>query len=190
MRTHRTLAALILLAGQLLAAPPARAQALPDCPAPTSAEIRRAEEGRTDQPPRGARAIAGLRLGHLPAGFSWGQVGVSTHDGMTEYGYLWSDDRDDVDRRHRSLWVRVACWPEATGPAKLRTAPFLEGTFTGDVRRVKVGKRTVLTKEGDGALGHGRYAGWVEREGVMITVMASRPLVRELNEIIKGITLR
>ncbi|MFB9718622.1 hypothetical protein [Planobispora longispora] len=179
-----------LLVGQLLIPRPAHAQAPPGCPAPTPAEIRRAGKSQADQPPKGARALTGLRVGHLPKGFSWGQVNVYSYDDVAEYSYLWSDNRDDVDRGHRSLWVRVACWPKAAGPAQLRTAPFILGTFAGDVRQMKVGKRTVLTKEGDGALGHGRYAGWVERKGVVITVMASQPLVPELTEIIKGITLR
>lgn len=119
----------------------------------------------------------------------YGRGVVNKHNGITEYGYRWSDDRYDTDPRHRSLWVRVVCWPKASGPAQLKNVPFDIGTFSGDTKTVKIGGRQVLTQVGDGALGHGRYAGWVERKGVVVTVMAGRPLVPELAKIIKGIEL-
>ena len=109
---------------------------------------------------------------------------------MTQYGYLWTDNRDDTDTKHRSLWVRVVCWPDARKLDDLKRAPLGEGRFTGDVTTKRIAGRTVLTMTGDGALGHGRYAGWVERDGVVVTVMASTPLVPELNKIIKGIAVR
>ncbi|GGS83772.1 hypothetical protein ACFFV7_46015 [Nonomuraea spiralis] len=168
---------------------PAQAAAQPGCPVPTKAEVKRSSDSKIDKPPRGATAVKGVRAGHVPKGFTYGKVVVNKHDGITEYGYQWSDDRDDVDRRHRSLWIRVVCWPKASTLAQLKNAPFGVGTFSGDTKTVKIGGRQVLTQEGDGALGHGRYAGWVERKGVVVTVMASQPLVPELAKIIKGITL-
>ncbi|MBG0833144.1 hypothetical protein HS041_36175 [Planomonospora sp. ID67723] len=189
-RTCQALAALTLAMGGIVAASPARAGTESACPVPAEADVQRSAKNRVDRPPRGAKAVRGLRVGRIPEGFSWGRVNVYKHDGLGEYGYVWSDDRDDTDRAHRLLWVRVACWPEAARPAQLSGVPFVEGTFSDDMRQIRIGGRTVLTKEGDGALGHGRYAGWVERKGVVITVMASEPLVAELAGIIKGITLR
>ncbi|MEV4249905.1 hypothetical protein AB0J63_41655 [Streptosporangium canum] len=172
-----------------LIALPAQAAERPTCPVPTKAEAERSSDSKTDKPPRGIAAIKGVRVNHIPKGFTYGQVVVNKHDGITEYGYQWGDDRSDVDPKHRSLWVRVVCWPKASESAQLKNAPFDIGTFSGDTKTVKIGGRQVLTQEGDGALGHGRYAGWVEREGVVVTVMASRPLVPELAKIIKGIKL-
>ncbi|MEU0481865.1 hypothetical protein ABZ260_22090 [Streptosporangium sp. NPDC006013] len=172
-----------------LMALPAQAAERPACPVPTKAEAKRSFDSKTDNPPRGVTAIKGVRVNHIPKGFTYGQVVVNKHDGITEYGYQWSDDRSDTDPRQRSLWVRVVCWPKASEPAQLKNAPFGIGTFSGDTKTVKIGGRQVLTQVGDGALGHGRYAGWVEREGVVVTVMASRPLVPELAKIIKGIKL-
>ncbi|WP_433245986.1 hypothetical protein ACQPYK_44440 [Streptosporangium sp. CA-135522] len=159
------------------------------CPVPTKAEAGRSRSAMSDQPPRGATAIKGLRVGHVPKGFSTGQVVVSEHDGLSEYGYRWIDGRDDVDRRHRALWVRVVCWPDVRKLSRLRNAPFDIGGFSADPKTVRVGDRRVLVQEGDGALGHGRYAGWIERRGIVVTVMASEPLVPELNRIIKGVRL-
>lgn len=111
------------------------------------------------------------------------------HGGVTEYGYQWGDDRANADLEQRSLWVRVLCWPDAKKLANLKRLPVTYGTFTGDVKTATIGGRRVLTKEGDGALGAGRYVGWVERTGVVVTVMASTPLVAELDKIISGIRL-
>ncbi|MFC4008368.1 hypothetical protein ACFOY2_14145 [Nonomuraea purpurea] len=132
---------------------------------------------------------------HIPKGFIYGQVNANTHDGITAYGYGWSDDRDDVDRKHRSLFVRVVCRPRASRLAQLKNPPIelqkylAFEKFSGDTKTEKIGGRQVLTQSGDGALGHGRYAGWIEREGVVVTVMASQPLVPELTKIINGIEL-
>ncbi len=172
-----------------LSAPPAQAADRPACPAPTKAAAKRSTDSKTDKPPRGATAIKGVRVGYLPKGFTYGQVGVSKHDGITEYGYRWSDNRSDVNRKHRSLWIRVVCWPKASRLGHLKNAPFDIGTFSGNTKIANLGGRRVLTQAGDGALGHGRYAGWVERKGVVVTVMASRPLVPELAKIIKNIEL-
>jgi hypothetical protein len=190
MTTMRKLAVLSALpvAAALLASP-AQAAERPACPVPSKAEVKRSSGGKTDKPPRGATAIKGVRVNHLPKGLTYGEVGVARHGGVIEYGYRWRDDRSDVDRRHRSLWVRVVCWPKASELSQLKNAPFQLGTFSGATKTVRIGGRQVLTQEGDGALGHGRYAGWVEREGVVVTVMASRPLVPELTKIIKGIVL-
>nr|SBO90764.1 hypothetical protein BN4615_P278 [Nonomuraea gerenzanensis] len=158
----------------------------PACPAPTRAELKGTE---TDTPPKGAKALRGVRVRHLPKGFTNGSVSAMKHDGITEYGYTWSDNRDDLDRAHRSLWVRVVCWPKASKLAQLRKLPVDLGTFTNTEGAVRLGGRTVLKKEGDGALGHGRYVGWVERKGVVVTVMVSQPLVPELATIVKGIKL-
>ncbi|MGW0810231.1 hypothetical protein [Nonomuraea sp. NPDC002799] len=177
------------LAATLLIAIPAQAAERPACPVPTKAEAKRSSSAKIDKPARGATAIKGVRVNHLPKGFAYGKVEVKKNEGITEYGYLWSDDRDDVDRKHRSLWIRVVCWPKASKPAHLKKVPVLLGTFSGDTKTVKIGGRRVLTQAGDGALGHGRYAGWVEREGVVVTVMASSPLVPDLTKIIKGIEL-
>lgn len=188
-RTQQALVALAMVVGGLSVAGPAQATVESRCPTPTKAEVALAKDDAVEHPPRGVKAIKGVRVRHIPKGLFWGKVDVHKHDGMAEYGYFWSDNRDDVDRKHRMLWVRVACWPKVTKLAQLKKAPFIEGTFTGDIQRKKIGGRTVLTKVGDGALGHGRYLGWVEREGVVITVMASEPLVAELDEIVKGIKL-
>ena len=110
-------------------------------------------DAKTDKPPRGATAIKGVRVDHLPKGFTYGQVGVNKHDGITEYGYQWSDERSEESRQHRSLWVRVVCWPKASKPAQLKNAPFIIGTFSGDTKTVRIGGRQVLTQAGDGALG-------------------------------------
>ncbi|MDR8413149.1 hypothetical protein MTP10_31005 [Nonomuraea sp. 3-1Str] len=190
MNKIQKLAALsVLPVAAALLALPAQAAERPSCPVPSKAEAKRSFDAKSDKPPRGATAIKGLHVNHLPNGFTYGQVVVNKHDGITEYGYQWTDDRDDVDIRHRSLWVRVVCWPKAGSLAQLRNAPFDTGTFSGNTRTVKIGDRQVLTQKGDGALGHGRYAGWVERKGVVVTVMASQPLVPELTKIIKGIEL-
>lgn len=148
-----------------------------------------AKANKADSPPRGVTAIKGLRVNHIPKGFTYGQVRVGAHDGIREYGYQWSDNRDDIDRKRRSLWVRVVCWSDAHELAQLRRAPLQFGEFTGDERAAKIGGRQVLVRTGDGALGHGRYLGWVERKEVVITVMASQPLVPELGKIVKGIRL-
>ncbi|ACZ89413.1 hypothetical protein Aros01_06016 [Streptosporangium roseum] len=184
------MASSLVSAGTLIVSPAhAVATGHAGCPTPTKAEAERSEAARSDQPPRGATAIDGLLVNHIPKGFSLGQVVVDKHDGMSEYGYQWTDTRDEVDRKHRALWVRVVCWPDARKLSGLRDAPFHLGTFSGDPKTAKIGGREVLTQEGDGALGHGRYVGWVERKGTVVTVMAGRPLVPELNKIIKGIRL-
>ncbi|TMR98674.1 hypothetical protein [Nonomuraea basaltis] len=178
-----------VIASTVIAVPAAQAAERPSCPTPAKAEAKRSQDTETDQPPRGATAIKGVRVNHIPKGFTYGGVVVNKHDGITEYGYQWSDERDDVDRKHRWLWVRVVCWPAASKLAQLKNAPFELGTFSGDAKAAKIGGRKVLTQVGDGALGHGRYAGWVQREGVVVTVMASEPLVPQLGKIIKGIRL-
>ncbi|MEU4508601.1 hypothetical protein AB0G05_03810 [Nonomuraea wenchangensis] len=192
MNSYRHLAALsaAVLAATVIAAPAAGAAARPSCPLPSKAEVKRAMSSDVDRPARKSTAIKGVRVEALPRGFAYGQVSVSRHDGLTEYGYQWSDDRDDVDRKHRSLWVRVVCKPGLRGLNALKKAPLQLGTLSGDdVRPAKIDGRRVLTKKGDGALGHGRYVGWVEREGVAVTVMASEPLVPDLSGIVAGIRL-
>ncbi|GAA3609612.1 hypothetical protein GCM10022419_113290 [Nonomuraea rosea] len=173
----------------LIALPAQAAVESPACPLPSKAEVKRAAGDKVDQPPRGAAAIKGVRVNHIPKGFTYGGVVTSKHDGITEYGYQWGDERPNADAKQRSLWVRVVCWPKAGRLAQLKNAPFEFGRFSGDTTTVRIGGRQVLTQEGDGALGDGRYAGWVERKGVVVTVMASTPLVPELAKIVKGIKL-
>ncbi|MER7363710.1 hypothetical protein [Nonomuraea wenchangensis] len=191
MNRFRHLAALsaAVLAATVIAAPAAGAATRPSCPTPSKAEVKRAKNSTIDRPARRSTAIRGVRVGALPRGFAYGEVSVSRHDGLTEYGYRWSDDRDDVDRKHRSLWVRVVCDPGLRGLNALKKTPLQLGTFAGDVVTAKIGGRKVLLKEGDGALGHGNYVGWVEREGVAVTVMASEPLLPQLSRIVAGIRL-
>ncbi|PZG48867.1 hypothetical protein C1I98_12240 [Spongiactinospora gelatinilytica] len=194
MNKVQKLAALAVLpvAAALVAVPAqaaGQAAERPSCPAPSKAEMLRSSAAKVDRPARGAAAIKGVRVDHIPKGFTHGQVIVNKHDGMVEYGYQWSDDRDDVSRRHRALWVRVVCWPKATSLAQLKNAPFSIGSFSGDATTTKIGDRQVLRQKGDGALGAGVYTGWVERAGVVVTVMASPPLVPGSAEIIKGIRL-
>ncbi|MBB6545327.1 hypothetical protein [Nonomuraea rubra] len=179
----RTIIALAALTAALVPVP---AQAATACPAPTRAELKGTD---TDEPAKGAKALRGVRVRHLPKGFSHGTLTAAKRGGVTEYGYLWSDDRDTVDPAHRSLWVRVVCWPEASSLAQLGKLPVDVGAFTGGPKAVRLGGRQVLRQEGDGALGHGRYVGWVERKGVVVTVMASRPLVPELADLVRGIRL-
>jgi hypothetical protein len=178
-------------AAALIALPalPAQAAQRPACPLPSKAEVKRSAGNKIDQPPRGAAAIKGVRVNHIPKGFTYGGVVISKHKGITEYGYQWGDERANADSKQRSLWVRVVCWPEAGKLAQLKNAPLEFGRFSGDTRIERIGGRRVLTQEGDGALGDGRYAGWVERKGVVVTVMASTALVPELAKIIKGIKL-
>jgi hypothetical protein len=187
MRVFAVLSALPFAAA--LTATPAQAAERPACPVPTKAVAKRSSDAKTDKPPRGAAAIKGVRVNHIPKGFAYGGVSVNKHDGITEYGYQWRDARSEESRKHRSLWVRVVCWPKASKLTQLKNAPFGMGTFSGSTKIMKIGGRQVLTQVGDGALGHGRYVGWVERKGVVVTVMASRPLVPELAKIIKGIEL-
>ncbi|GAA4914988.1 hypothetical protein GCM10023334_015340 [Nonomuraea thailandensis] len=156
------------------------------CPAPTRAELKGTD---ADEPAKGAKALRGVRVRHLPRGFTHGTLTASRRGGVTEYGYVWSDNRDTVDLAHRSLWVRVVCWPKASRLAQLKKLPVGLGAFTGDPETVRLGGRQVLRQEGDGALGHGRYVGWVERKGVVVTVMASGPLVPELADIVRGVKL-
>ncbi|WP_043633699.1 hypothetical protein [Nonomuraea candida] len=188
-KIQRFAALSVLPVAAALIALPAQAAQRPGCPVPAPAEEKRSQAAKTDRPPRGAGAIKGVRVTYLPKGFTYGGVVVNRHDGLTEYGYQWLDDRSEVDPKQRSLWVRVVCWPKASRLAQLKNAPFELGTFSGETRTVRIGSRQVLTQEGDGALGNGRYAGWVERKGVVVTVMAGRPLVPELAKIIKGIRL-
>ncbi|MEV4251359.1 hypothetical protein AB0J63_49240 [Streptosporangium canum] len=187
-----TIAALsVASAATLFAAPSVHAAtgSTAACPTPSKAEIKRSHDSKVDKPARGATAIKGVRVGHIPKGFTYGGVVTGKHDGVTEYGYQWGDDRANADPEQRSLWVRVLCWPDAKKLANLKRLPVTYGTFTGDVKTAMIGGRQVLTKEGDGALGAGRYVGWVERKGVVVTVMASTPLVAELDRIIAGIRL-
>ncbi|TYB59231.1 hypothetical protein FXF51_35270 [Nonomuraea sp. PA05] len=189
MRTKNVLAALTAapLAAALIAVPAHAATAAPACPAPTKAELKGQDD--SDKPAKGTKALRGVRVRHLPKGFTNGWLSAMKDNGITEYGYTWSDNRDDIDLAHRSLWVRVVCWPKATKLSHLKKLPVSGGTFAGNPRTVKLGGRTVLRKEGDGALGHGRFVGWVERPGVVVTVMASQPLVPELAAIVRGIKL-
>jgi hypothetical protein len=106
------LSALALVTAATLAAPPAHAtpaHATPahaasaadqaGCPSPDGADVKRSTAGQTDRPPRdGDTALKGVRVDHLPNGFSYGHVTVDAHDGVSEYSYRWSDNRDDVDR--------------------------------------------------------------------------------------------
>ncbi|MGW2222053.1 hypothetical protein ACWCSD_44300 [Nonomuraea sp. NPDC001684] len=188
-KIHNLAALAVLPVAAALVALPAQAAERPGCPAPSKADVRRSSAAKVDKPARGAAAMKGVRVNHIPKGFTYGQVLVNKHDGMVEYSYQWSDDRDDMSRRHRSLWVRVVCWPKATSVAQLKNAPFRIGTFSGDTTTTKIGDREVLRQGGDGALGAGVYSGWVERPGVVVTVMATPPLVPGLTKIIKGIRL-
>ncbi|MFG1700622.1 hypothetical protein [Nonomuraea sp. NPDC049309] len=184
----RVLAALTAAsATATLSALPARAASGPACPAPPKAALKATLKERIDRPAKGSTAIKAVRVGHLPAGFTYGEPEAARHGGVTEYGYHWSDDRDDTDRAHRHLWVRVVCWPQARHLAQLRRLPVGVGTFTSAGKTARVGGRKVLAKAGDGALGHGRYVGWVARRGVVVTVMASEPLVSELPAIVRSI---
>ncbi|MBN6055060.1 hypothetical protein JYK22_24200, partial [Nonomuraea sp. RK-328] len=139
-----------------------------------------------DKPARGANAITGLTVDHRPKGFTYGQVHAMRKGGLTEYGYTWSDDRDDAHPRHRSLWVRVICGSKVTDLDGLKRLRLDEGTFR-DAKTTKVGGRTVLLRVADGALGSGRLVGWVEPGGAVVTVLASEPLVRDLARIVKGV---
>ncbi|MET7327249.1 hypothetical protein [Nonomuraea sp. NPDC005650] len=186
---HRIAALSVVPVAAALIALPAQAAEGPACPVPTKAEVKQSNDSKVDKPARGATAIKGVRVNHIPKGFTYGGVVTSKHNGITEYGYQWGDDRPNADVKQRSLWVRVVCWPKASKLAQLKNGPFNMGTFSGDTRTEKIGGRQVLTQEGDGALGDGRYAGWVERKGVVVTVMASTPLVPELSKIIEGIKL-
>ncbi|MEV5888453.1 hypothetical protein [Nonomuraea fuscirosea] len=183
----------VLSAGTVAAALialPAQAEARPSCPAPPKAALAKVlKAAEPDQPAKGAGAVKGVRVGHLPKGFVHGQVTASKHHGLTEYGYRWSDDRDDVDRAHRSLWVRVVCWPKARSGAQLKKVPLELGRFSGRTQTMKIGERQVLVKRSDGALGSGRYAGWVERGGVIVTVHASEAIQTELIKIVQGVKL-
>jgi hypothetical protein len=189
MKIKQLAAVSVLPIAAALIALPAQAAERPACPVPSKSEAKRSSDGKTDRPPRGATAIKGVRVGHLPKGFAYGEVNVNKHDGITEYGYEWSDDRSDVDPKRRSLWVRVVCWPAAKKLTQLKNAPFVLGVFSGDTKITKLGGRKVITQVSDGALGSGRYAGWVERRGVVVTVLTSEPLVPELGRVIAGIKL-
>ncbi|MEU6740933.1 hypothetical protein [Streptosporangium sandarakinum] len=191
-KTLMTAALSVASAATLFAVPAAHAatEGKAACPTPSKAEIKRSDDSKVDEPARGATAIRGVRVGHIPRGFTYGGVVTGKRNGVTEYGYQWGDDRANADPRQRSLWVRVLCWPDARRLANLKRLPVTYGTFTGDVKTATIGGRRVLTKEGDGALGDGRYVGWVERKGVVVTVMASTPLVPELDRIVAGIRLR
>ncbi|MGV9600946.1 hypothetical protein ACWDR1_30225 [Streptosporangium sandarakinum] len=187
-----TIAALSVVSAATLSAAPAAHAATGGktaCPAPSKAEIKRSGDSKVDEPARGSTAIRGVRVGHIPKGFTYGGVVADKRGGVTEYGYQWGDDRANADTAQRSLWVRVLCWPEARRLADLKRLPVTYGTFTGAVKTATIGGRRVLTKEGDGALGDGRYVGWVERKGVVVTVMASTPLVAGLDRIVAGIRL-
>ncbi|WP_214416472.1 hypothetical protein [Sphaerisporangium fuscum] len=185
------LATLSLAAAGTLFVPAAQAAtgSANSCPTPSKAEMKRSHDVKIDKPARGTGAIKGLRVGHIPKGFTYGGVVTGKHDGAVEYGYQWGDDRANADPEQRSLWVRVVCWPDAQKLADLKKLPVTYGTFGANVKTAKIGGRQVLTKPGDGALGDGTYVGWVERKGVAITVMASTPLVPELDKIVKSITL-
>ncbi|NUW42293.1 hypothetical protein [Nonomuraea rhodomycinica] len=185
-----TLAAVSLLSAATLQAPAAHAATAgtaTGCPAPSRAEIKRSYEAKEDKPAKGATALRGVHVGYIPKGFTHGQVVAQKHDGVTEYGYQWTADRSDIDLKRRFLWVRVVCWPGARELADLKKLPVTLGTFTSGTKTRTIGGRQVLTKPGDGALGAGRYAGWVEREGVVVTVMAGRPHVGNLDQIIGGV---
>ncbi|GAA2266713.1 hypothetical protein GCM10010149_03770 [Nonomuraea roseoviolacea subsp. roseoviolacea] len=185
-----TLAAVSLVAAATLHAPSAHAAAAvtaTGCPAPSKAEIKRSYDAKEDKPAKGATALKGVHVGYIPKGFTHGQVVAQQHHGVTEYGYQWTDDRSEIDLKRRFLWVRVVCWPGARELADLKKLPVTLGTFTSGVKTRTIGGRQVLTKLGDGALGAGRYTGWVEREGVVVTVMAGRPHLGDLDKIIAGV---
>ncbi|MEV0143492.1 MULTISPECIES: hypothetical protein [unclassified Nonomuraea] len=179
------LAAATLTASPAHAAPAYRA----DCPVPPAADVKRARQDAIDKPARGADAISGLRIGHVPKGFTYGQVQVAKRKGaMTEYSYLWSDERNDVNPRHRSLRVQVICGSKVTDLAGLKRLRLDEGAFRGvEAKTTKLGDRTVLVRLTDGALGSGRLVGWVEPGGTVVTVLASEPLVRDLAKIVRGV---
>ncbi|NUW36338.1 hypothetical protein HTZ77_33755 [Nonomuraea sp. SMC257] len=192
MNKTLTLAAVSLLSAATLYAPSAHAAPAATgtgCPTPSKAEIKRSYDSKSDKPAKGADALRGVHVGYIPKGFTHGQLVAQKHDGVTEYGYQWTDDRGDTDLKRRFLWVRVVCWPGARDLADLKKLPVTLGTFTGGAKTKKIGGHQVLTKLGDGALGAGRFAGWVEREGVVVTVMAGQPLVGDLGRIVGGIKL-
>ena len=114
---------------------------------------------------------------------------VNKHKGITEYGYQWADKRSDIDPKSRSLWVRVVCWPKAEKLTQLKKAPLDMGTFSGDTKLTTIGGRKVITMKGDGALGAGLLVGWVDSKGTVVTVMASTPLVKDLDSIVRGIKI-
>ncbi|MEU1734082.1 hypothetical protein [Streptosporangium sp. NPDC020145] len=178
-------------AATLLTGPSAHAAAgnTTACPTPSKAEIKRSHDSRIDKPARGAGAIKGVRIGYIPKGFTYGGVVAGRHNGVTEYGYQWGDNRANADPKQRSLWVRVLCWPDARRLTDLKRLPVTYGTFAEDAKTTTIGGRRALTKQGDGALGDGRYVGWIEREGTVITVMASTPLVPDLKKIVAGVRL-
>ncbi|SDH02147.1 hypothetical protein SAMN05421505_110136 [Sinosporangium album] len=138
---------------------------------------------REDRPPLGGNAVKGLHIGYLPKGFT---LGTRT-SGKHEYGYAWTNARDDTDRARRALWVRVVCSPHLKTLTSLAKLPVDIGTFTRMARPAEIGGRKVLVRKGDGALGPGTYLGWIERPGMAVTVMASPALKGHLNRIVKGI---
>ncbi|NUS02272.1 MAG: hypothetical protein HOV97_06875 [Nonomuraea sp.] len=146
-------------------------------------------DDESDRPAKRADAVPGLVVEYIPKGFIYGDANTQRFKKAWEYGYLWADDRDDVDRKHRSLWVRVVCWSGAKTLKDLKKLPVDIGRFTG-AKATTIAGREVLTREGDGALGHGRLVGWVEKSGVVVTVMASKPLVKQLDKIVGGVTAR
>ncbi|MFF0579865.1 hypothetical protein [Streptosporangium saharense] len=190
-RTLTTAALSVASAATLFVVPSAHAATTSGaaCPTPSKAEIKHSYDSKVDKPPRGATAIRGVRVGYLPGGFTYGGVVAGKHKGVTDYGYQWGDNRANADPKQRSLWVRVLCWPGARKLTDLKRLPVTYGTFTSGVKTATIGGHRVLTREGDGALGDGQYVGWVERKGVVITVMASTPLVPDLNKIVSSIRL-
>ncbi|MFD1934632.1 MULTISPECIES: hypothetical protein [Nonomuraea] len=172
-----------------LIAPPAHAAARAGCPVPSRAEVKRSDESTPDQPPKGGRAIEGVRVTHLPSGFVVGQVITSELDDVSEYGYQWTDARSDASPRQRFLGVRVICAPDVQTLSQLKRSPFDIGGFSGHLRTATLGGRKVLVQDSFGAVGRGKYIGWLHREGVVVTVMASESLVHELGRIVRGIEL-
>ncbi|MEQ4714856.1 hypothetical protein [Nonomuraea sp. B19D2] len=183
-----TLAALV---GMTMVAAPLPAQASTasaDAPGLCYPALKYNEaDDKVDRPAKGGNAVLGLDLEYIPKGFTYGEANTQRFKKAWEYSYRWSDDRDDVDPKHRSLWVRVVCWSGAQTVNDLKKLPVALGRFTG-AKNTTIAGRERLIREGDGALGHGRMVGWVEEPGIVVTVMASKPLVKQLNKIVEGVT--
>jgi hypothetical protein len=86
-----------------VAAFPAQAAERPNCPVPSKADILRSSAAKGDKPAETLGSDQRVCVNRIPKGFTYGQVLVDRHDGIAEYSYQWSDDRDDMSRRHRTL---------------------------------------------------------------------------------------
>ncbi|GII94968.1 hypothetical protein [Sinosporangium siamense] len=158
--------------------------------APRCVPPKVAPQSEEDRPPLGHDAVKGFRVGHLPKGFSLGMPTSGGKGAVKEYGYAWTDGRPDADPLRRAMWLRVVCWSKAATLGHLKRLPVTLGPLAKGVRGVTVGGRKVWTKVGGGALGPGRYVGWLDRPGRVVTLMVSPALERELPAIVKGIVAK